>query len=154
MVVIFWKNYLQAKFCTEFINRMYAEVLKYKFVTSRKFHNRSEVPIDEIIIAGGEEEVIWILIAERPSLHRFRHLREIAGSLRRLKKLQSVVPSASSHGILRGALIVLDKAIYVSDLSSSIPTLKPNYELDKTKCSSANIIKFKKPCFPYSCSKT
>ncbi|VDK36099.1 unnamed protein product [Gongylonema pulchrum] len=58
-----------AKFCTEFINRVYAEVLKYKFVTSRKFHNRAEVPIHEIIIAGGEDEVAEFLWTHLENTH-------------------------------------------------------------------------------------
>lgn len=39
------------------MNRSYAEVLKYKVVTNRKVKNRFEVPIDEIIISGGDDEV-------------------------------------------------------------------------------------------------
>lgn len=58
-----------AKFCTEFINRVYAEVLKYKFMRTRKFRNRTEVPVDEVIIAGGEDEVAEFLWAHLENTH-------------------------------------------------------------------------------------
>lgn len=54
----------QAKFCTEFFNRTYAELLKCKFHTLRKYENwrngrgwQAPMTISEVIIAGGEDEV-------------------------------------------------------------------------------------------------
>ncbi|CAG9537411.1 unnamed protein product [Cercopithifilaria johnstoni] len=58
-----------AKFFTEFLNRSYAEVLKYKVITSRKLKNRFEVPIDEIIISGGDDEVAEFLWTHLEDAH-------------------------------------------------------------------------------------
>ncbi|KAK6108268.1 Ion channel family protein [Brugia pahangi] len=58
-----------AKFFTEFINRSYAEVLKYKVITSRKLKSRFEVPVDEIIVSGGEDEVAEFLWAHLENAH-------------------------------------------------------------------------------------
>ncbi|KAL3984910.1 Ion channel family protein [Acanthocheilonema viteae] len=58
-----------AKFFTEFMNRLYAEVLKHKVITSRRLKSRFEVPIDEIIISGGEDEVAEFLWANLENAH-------------------------------------------------------------------------------------
>ncbi|CAI4223261.1 unnamed protein product [Auanema sp. JU1783] len=57
-----------AKFCTEFMNRTYTEVLKCKFHIRRKFKRwragrlrRDSVRIGQVIIAGGEDEVAEFL---------------------------------------------------------------------------------------------
>lgn len=50
-------DYFQGKFFTELINRLYAEALKYKVITSRKLKSRFEVPVGKIITSGGEDEV-------------------------------------------------------------------------------------------------
>ncbi|VDO24880.1 unnamed protein product [Onchocerca flexuosa] len=58
-----------AKFLPEFINRVYAEMLKYKVITSRKLKSRFEVPIDEIIISGADEEVAEFLWTHLENAH-------------------------------------------------------------------------------------
>ncbi|VDK67040.1 unnamed protein product [Onchocerca ochengi] len=58
-----------AKFLPEFINRVYAEVLKYKVITSRKLKSRFEVPVDEIIISGADEEVAEFLWTHLENAH-------------------------------------------------------------------------------------
>uniref|UniRef100_A0A915PRW3 Fibronectin type-III domain-containing protein n=1 Tax=Setaria digitata TaxID=48799 RepID=A0A915PRW3_9BILA len=69
MRITFRIRILPAKFFTEFINRTYAEVLKYKVITSRKLKSRFEVPIDKIIVAGGEDEVAEFLWAHLENAH-------------------------------------------------------------------------------------
>jgi hypothetical protein len=55
-----------AKFCTEGMNRTYTEILKFKFEVFRQFKKwkkyglikrRESIKVDEIIIAGGDDEV-------------------------------------------------------------------------------------------------
>lgn len=58
------KSALQAKFCTEGMNRTYTEFLKFRYNMHRNYRRwksgrqrRDSVAIGEVIIAGGEDEV-------------------------------------------------------------------------------------------------
>ncbi|KAM3717497.1 TWiK family of potassium channels protein [Dirofilaria immitis] len=57
-----------AKFFNEFINRLYAEVLKHR-IASRKLESHFEVPVDEIIISGADEEVAEFLWTHLENAH-------------------------------------------------------------------------------------
>uniref|UniRef100_A0A914DT17 Fibronectin type-III domain-containing protein n=1 Tax=Acrobeloides nanus TaxID=290746 RepID=A0A914DT17_9BILA len=67
-----------AKFCTEGMNRSYTEILKFKFEVFRKLKKwkkyglikrRESIKVDEIIIAGGDDEVAEFLWTHLENAH-------------------------------------------------------------------------------------